>query len=357
MKKMLIITGVVFGLIFGFYGAKKLFFSWIMSNYQPPPATISSTTAKLVAWRGSLTSIGTLSAINGVELSAEVPGKVSEIHFNSGQMIKQNDMIVLLDTSVEQADLKSSKAKLKLATISYNRDATLLKKNATSQAVVDKDAAELEEAEANVESIQARIKQKTIAAPFNGYLGIRQINLGQYIQAGTAIVTLQSLDPLYVQFNLPAQDLPNLYIQQPVDITFNSEAQPIRGKITAINSKVDPATRNIQVQATIPNSTFTLRPGMFVDVTIWLRGEKNVIVLPETAIAYSLEGDSVYVIEQDGVDKKNHPQLKVTRRFVKVGERRGDILSILEGLKSGEQVVTSGQLKLQNGSRVTVNNS
>jgi len=354
MKKMLLITGVVFAIIFGWYGIKSLFIKIMMAHYTLPPAVISSTTAQLETWNPKLNSIGSLSAINGVDVTTEISGMVSSIRFNSGQMVKQGDVIVLLDTSVELADLKSSQAKLKLATINYNRDQILFGKNATSQSVIDTDMAQLQEAEANVESIQAKIQQKTITAPFAGYLGIRQVNLGQYIQAGTSIVTLQALNPLYVEFNLPEENLSDLYINQPIDITVNSQNEnPIRGMITAINSKVDPATRNIKVQATIPNGNLTLRPGMFVNVTVWLRQIEKVIVLPETAISYSLHGDAVYVIEPD---KSNKKILRANRHYVKVGERRGDVVTILEGVNSGEQIVASGQLKLQDGASVAVNN-
>lgn len=356
MKKMLLITGIVLGVIFGIGGIKKIFFIWMMSHYSQPPATVSSTVAQLMTWRPTLKTIGSLVAINGVEMSAELPGVVSAIRFNSGQWVKQGDVILLLDTQVEQANLKSSQAKLKLASINYQRDQILFKKKATSQSMVDTDLAQLQEAEGNLESIQATIHEKMITAPFDGYLGIRQVNLGQYIQAGTPIVTLQSLNPLYVTFNLPADDLSQLFIHQPIDVSVNDNLM-IQGTITAINSKVDVDTRNIKIQAIIPNKNLTLRPGMFVNVTVLLPENKKVIVLPETAIAYSLHGDSVFVLQKNGINKNKQPIFKTIRRFVKVGERRGDLVSILEGIQPGEQVVTSGQIKLKDNTEVLINNA
>lgn len=358
MKKMLVIVGIVFGIIFGWYGGKKLVFGWFMSHYTPPAVTISASMAKATTWQSYLNSVGTVTAINGVDISAEVAGIVKEIHFDSGHYVKQGDMLVLLDTSVETAQLKDNESKLKLAQLNYQRNQTLIKKNVTSQAVLDASYAEWQEAQAGVEQAQAKIKQKTITAPFDGRLGIRLINIGEYVPAGTAMVTLQSVDPLYVQFNLPEQYLPELFLQQPVDIVVNlAGGKTIHGVVTAINSKVDQVTRNILVQATIPNANLELYPGMFAAVKVWLREQKNIVTLPQTAISYSLHGDSVYVIKEEGKDKKNQPILKAYREYVKVGDRRGDEVAILQGINAGQQVVTSGQLKLQNGAHVLIDNS
>ncbi len=357
MKKMLIITAIVFGVIFGIYGIKKLLFAWGFSHYVPPPVTISSTTATATTWQSYLTSVGTLTAVNGVDISTEASGTVSEIRFQSGQFVNKGDVLLLLDTSVEQAQLKDNLAKLKLAQLNYDRDQILNKKNVLSQSMLDKDIAQLQEAQSGVEGTQAQIKRKTITAPFSGKIGIRLVDLGQYVQAGTTIVTLQALDPLYVRFNLPEQYLTDLYIQQPVDVTINlSGIKPIRGAIDAINSKVDQNTRNILVQGTVPNKDSQLLPGMFALVKIWLHTQNNVVVLPETAISYSLHGDSVFIIKEEG---KSHgkPILNAYRQYVKVGERRSNQVAIIEGVKAGDKVVTSGQLKLQNGTHVVIDNS
>jgi membrane fusion protein (multidrug efflux system) len=358
MKKMLMIVGIVFAIIFGWYGIKKALFSYFVSHYQPPPVTISVVTAKTQPWQAYVTSVGTLTAINGVEISAEVSGIVKEIHFQSGQLVNQGDILVSLETGVEEAQLKDRLSKLKLAQINYDRDKTLLKKTVGSQAAADTSFAKLQEAEADAEEVKARIKQKTITAPFSGKIGIRQINLGGYLSAGTAMVSLQSLDPLDVRFNLPEQYVSDLYLQQPVDVdvNLNSATNPnIKGTITAINSKVDQSTRNILIQATIPNKNLQLYPGMFALVKVWLKDQRNVITLPQTAISYSLHGDSVFIIKDKG--KKRHPNLFAYRQYVKVGERRGDLVVILEGIKEGDQVATSGQLKLQNDTHIVIDNS
>jgi membrane fusion protein (multidrug efflux system) len=360
MKKMLIYVSIVFGIIFGLYFAKKMLFSYLFSHYQPPPVTISSTTATSKIWQSFLTSVGTLTAVEGTDISSEASGLVTDIRFTSGQFVKPGEVLVLLDTSVEQAQLKFDQAKLNLAQISFDRNAALMKKNVVSKADFDITASELTEAQANLEQTQARIKQKTITAPFAGKIGIRLINVGQYVSAGTNMATLQSLDPLYVQFNLPEQYLGDLYLQQLVDVTINQNSQNkavFHGMVTAINSKIDQTTRNILVQATIPNKNLQLYPGMFANVKVWLRERNNVVTLPQTAISYSLHGDSVFLIKADKKKQHGEPVLHVNRQYVKVGEQRGNEIVILEGIKPGDQVVTSGQLKLDNGTRVVIDNS
>jgi membrane fusion protein (multidrug efflux system) len=359
MRKMLIIVGIVFGIIFGWYGVKKIFFIWAMSHYAPPPVTVSGTQATAQTWQSYLNSVGTITAINGVDISAETSGIVKEIHFESGQLVNQGDLLVLLDTSVEEAQLRENQARLKLAQLNYDRDKVLIKRSVIAQASYDTDYAQLAQAQASVDAMQARIKLKSITAPFSGKIGIRQIDIGEYLSAGTPMVTLQSLDPLYVRFNLPEQYLPNLFLDQAVDISVNLSGggQSIRGKVTAINAKIDQATRNILVQATIPNKDLKLLPGMFALVKVWLPKQQNVIILPETAISYSLHGDSVFVIKPEGKDDDDKPILNAYREYVTVGERRGNQVSVLKGVKSGIMVVTSGQLKLQNGTHVVIDNS
>lgn len=358
MKKMLTVVALVFGTIFGIYIFKKIDFFLFLANYQEPPATISATIAKASTWQSYLTSVGTLTAINGVDLSAAAGGIVKEIRFNSGQFVKQGDVLVLLDTAVEAAQLKNNLAQLKLAQFNYNRNKALAVKSVVSQATLDTTFAQLQEAQASVEQVQAQIQQKTIKAPFSGKIGIRLVNLGQYLSPGTPIVTLQALDPLYVQFNIPEQYLPHLHLQQPVEMTVHLLGEKsIKGIITAINSKVDQATRNVLVQATIPNSNLELYPGMFASVKIWLPQKNNVVTLPQTSITYSLYGDSVFLIKEEGKDKQSHPLLRTYRQYIKVGEHRDSEVAILEGVKVGDNVVTSGQLKLRNGTHVVIDNT
>lgn len=356
MQKMLFYVGIFFLIVFGIYGARKALFIYGMMHYQPPAVTISSSTVEAKTWQSYLPAVGSLTATNGVDLSPEVSGKIETIKFNSGQTVKQGDVVIVLDTSIEQAELKYNQAKLKLAQINYERDKKLFEKNVSSQAALDTRFAELQEAEANVESTLAKIKQKTITAPFDGRIGIRQVDLGQYISPGKNMVTLQSVNPLYVNFSLPEQYLPELFIGQKVEVNVNfGPGKLVNGTITAINSKVDQTTRNILVQATIPNDQFELYPGMFASLKVYLHEQKDVAVIPQTAISYSLSGDYVFLIKKESNDGKSIS--KVYRQYVKVGERRGSVASILEGLKPGDIIVTSGQLKLQNGTPVTINNS
>lgn len=357
MRKMLLYVGIFFTIVFGVYGVRKALFIFGMMHYQPPAVTVSSTTVVSKNWQSYLTAVGSLTAINGVDLSAEVSGMVKEIEFTSGQSVKQGETVIILDTSIEQAELKFNQAKLKLAQINYERDKKLFEKNVSSQSALDTRYAELQEAEANVESTQAKIKQKTITAPFDGRIGIRQVDLGQYISPGKMMVTLQSLNPLYVNFGLPEQYLPELFLNQVVEVNVNfGKGKIVKGTITAINSKVDQATRNIQLQATIPNDQLELYPGMFALVKIYLREQKDMEVIPQTAISYSLSGDYVFIIKDESKNKDGS-LLKVYRQYVKVGERRGTVAAISEGLKTGDIIVTSGQLKLQNGTPVVINNS
>ncbi len=357
MAKMLAYVGLFFALLFGWYGVKKVVVMIFMARYQPPAVTISTTKAKAMDWQSYISAVGSLAAINGVDLSTELPGTIKDIRFNSGQMVKQGDVILALDTAQEDAQLKSSQAKLQLAQMNYNRDKTLFGKNVSSQAELDAKSTELQEAQAEVDAAQANIKYKTVIAPFDGRLGIRQVNLGQYVSQGQALVTLQSLNPLYVNFNVPEQYLSNLYINQKVEVSLNYGAgKTVQGEITAINSKVDPATRNVMLQATIPNNTLQFYPGMFASCKVWLPARPNTIVIPQTAIAYSLSGDYVFIVKNQAKKGKT-PAYQAFKQYVQVGDRRGDDIAILDGLKPGDEVITSGQLKLQNGTRVNVDNS
>ena len=357
MSKMLMIVSIFFVVVFGIYGVKKLVFMWFMANYTPPPITISATKTTTKTWESFVSAVSTLTAINGVDLSSDVSGIVKEIRFNSGQLIKKGDVVILLDATIEQAALKSNQAKLTLANINYEREKKLFEKRVSSQAALDASYAELLQAEAGVESVKAQIKQKTITAPFDGRLGIRLIDLGQYISPGTTMVTLQSTNPLYVRLSLPEQYLSMLYINQPMEIIADfGKGKTAEGKVTDINSKVDPITRSILIEATIPNEKNELYPGMFAMSKVWLKERKDTIVVPQTAISYSLSGDYVFIIKDES-KKKNQPILNAYRQYVKVGEQRGDEVSILDGLEPNQMIVTSGQLKLQNGTRVLIDNS
>lgn len=356
MTRMLAYVALFFGLLFGWYGLKKLVIGWFMSHYHPPAATISTSVAKPQTWQNYLTAVGSLAAVNGVELSSETSGTIKEIRFNSGQMVKQGDVILLMDTSLEEAELKNNQANFTLAKLNYDRNKTLFGKNASSQAALDSSLAQLQEAEANVQSTQAKINYKTITAPFDGRLGIREVNLGQTVSPGTPMVTLQSLNPLYVNLTVPEQYLSNLYINQPVEVDVDlGNGLKVTGNITAINSKVDESTRNVTVQATIPNNNLKLYPGMFAVCKVWLPARANTLVIPQTAITYSLSGDYVFVVKNTAKKGKT-PDYVATRAFIKVGDRRDTAVAVLDGLQTGDQVITSGQLKIQNGTHVKIDN-
>jgi len=358
MKKMLLIVFIVFGLIFGWKGLQKLLFIWFMSHYQPPPITVSATLANSTTWPSYLSSIGTLTAINGVDISTEAAGIVKEIHFTSGEFVHSGDILIILKTDTEEATLKNNLAQLKLAQINYERNQILSKRKVISPSVLDSSLAELQQAEAMVEESRAKIQQKMISAPFSGKIGIRKVNLGEYVAPGAAMVSLQQFDPLYVQFNLPEQYASQLYLQQPIEVIVNLKgSKPIQGRITAINSEVDINTRNLLIQATLPNPHGQLYPGMFANVNVALPLQKNVIVLPQSAISYSLHGDSVFILKSTGISKKGIMNWQANRIYVQVGEHRGNNVVILKGVKLGDPIVTSGQLKLENGAPVIIDNS
>jgi membrane fusion protein (multidrug efflux system) len=356
MSKMLMYVSIFFAILFSVYGIKKGIFLWFKSHYQPPPTTVSTTIAQPKSWQTYHSAVGTIQAINGVDIATEVPGIIQEIRFNSGQYVKKGDVLVLMRTTSEQATLKNQRAKLQLAKLNYQREQILFAKHVSSQATLDMRHAELLEAQAGVESVEAQIQQKTIVAPFDGRLGIKQVNIGQYTPPGTAIVTLQSVDPLYVMFNLPEQYLADLYLGQDVEVNVNiGEGKIVHGKITAINSKVEPSTRNVLIQVSIPNENYRLYPGMYGFVKVLLKQNGQSIVIPQTAISYSLSGDYVYLIKN--ISSSTKPDLRVYRQAVKVSERRGNEATIINGLKAGDQLVASGQLKLNNDTRIVIDNS
>jgi len=349
MKLMIIFLVVLFGGIVGWNVLRSFFINKFFSTFQPPPATISAHPAKEETWHPFLTAIGTFTAQNGVDINSEAAGIVYKIFFDSGQQVAAGDQLLQLDDSVDQATLQDNEAQLSFMEVSFKRQQELIKTNSTAISKVDETRAQLKQAQANVAKTKALIAQKLIKAPFAGRLGIRKVNLGEYITAGTTkIVTLQSLDPLYLEFNLPEQNFPRLSVGQIVKL--KSDAFPKHdfiGKITAINSKVDPQTHNILAQAEIPNPKFELLPGMFATVQIELPAQDKVITVPYTAIDYTLYGDSVYVVQ---------PNQTVQRTFVVVGDKQNNRVVIQSGLKAGEIVVDTGQLKLNNGAKVIVNN-
>ena len=326
------------------------------SSWQPPPEAVTTIVARQEEWAGTLSAFGAAQAVNGVMVSADLPGMVSAIHFESGRQVKAGQPLVQLDVSQEKAQLAAAEASRDLAKLDLKRSAQLLEKGVLAQAEYDRVAATAAESEARVGEIHAVIARKQIRAPFAGALGIRQVNVGQYLSAGTAVVQLQSMDPIYVNFSLPQQEVSALKIGEDVRVATDSVSNAhMVGKITAINSVIDESTRNVQVQATLRNPSGKLRPGMFVNVEVAMGVSRPVIALPASAINYAPYGNSVFVVEEMK-SPKGAKYRGVRQQFVKLGEGRGDQVAVIEGLKPGEEVVTSGVFKLRNGAAVLVDN-
>ena len=326
-------------------------------SYAPPPTAVTTLVAKREIWPSTLNVIGTAQAIQGVTVSADLPGTVDKITFQSGQPVKAGEVLVELDTRQERAQLAAAQADFELAKITYGRQQQLVKEGVVARTEFDNAQAQQKSTEAKVGEIKAAIDRKTIRAPFSGILGLRQISLGQYLAAGQAIVSLQSLNPIYVNFGVPQQATSQMKIGQTLRIT--SDDLPgiqFRGRVTAVDSVVDPTTRNIQVQATLTNPGNSLRGGMFVQVEVSLGASRDVITLPASAINYAPYGDSVYVVA-DLQDPKTHQMYKgVRQQFVKVEGSRGDQIAVTSGVNPGDVVVSSGVFKLRNGAAVQINN-
>jgi membrane fusion protein (multidrug efflux system) len=326
------------------------------ASFQMPPEAVTTVQARQDEWPASVTAIGTVEAVHGVTVSADLPGLVSRIQFDSGKKVRAGEVLVRLDTRQEQAQLAAAEAQRSLSNVNFERMRGLHDKGITSQAEYDRSAAEQKQAVALTGEMSAAIGRKTIRAPFTGVLGIRQVNLGQYLKPGDPIVSLQSLDPVYVNFTVPQQQVANLRQGADVHVTAEGiEGSAATGKITAVNSVVDESTRNIQVQATLSNSNGKLRPGMFVQAEVVLGAPTPVVALPTSAIAYAPYGNSVFIVgPMKGPDGKTFSGVR--QQFVKLGGSRGDQVAVVSGVKPGEEVVTSGVFKLRNGGAVFVNN-
>jgi len=353
---LLAVTAVIAGL--GFVKYRQIQAAIAQgASFQPPPEAVTTAIARQEQWPASLQAIGSVTPAQGVTVSADLPGIVSRIAFESGQRVRKGAVLVELDTRQERAQLASAQARRDLAGTNLTRSEGLIQKGVTSRAEFDKVRAEDRQAEANVNEIAATIERKTIRAPFDGMLGIREVNIGQYMEGGAPIVPLQSIDPIHVDFSVPQQDSSRLRAGMPLQITFEQipQEQPMTGTITAVNTVVDEATRNIRVQATLKNPEGALRPGMFVEVKVDLEAPIAVIALPATSINHAPYGDSVFVVEEmkapDGSSYKG-----VRQHFVKLGASRGDLVAVLSGIDAGWEVVTSGVFKLRNGAAVQINN-
>ena len=348
---VLLALAVVFGAIFGwkFYQGSKM--AAILAT-PPPPATVASATVETETWQPYLFAVGSLVATAGVSVSNEVAGQVKEIRFESGQPAKNGEILLQLDDSVDQADLDGLIAERRLAEIQFQRRAKLLKEKSVSRSEYDEAQATLQNAEAKVAAKRALIRKKSIKAPFAGVLGIRQVDLGQYLAAGSQIVSLQALDPIYVDYSLPERHYAQLAEDQEVVVEVQAyPGRSFQGHVTAISPRVETGTRNVKVRATLPNPERRLRPGMFAEVRTLLPQRASVLTVPRTAITYNPYGDSVFIIE------KQEGEMVVQRRQVQTGEVRNGRVEIVQGLQAGDVVVNAGQVKLRNGQPVQIDNS
>jgi membrane fusion protein (multidrug efflux system) len=324
--------------------------------FQPPPEAVTTIIAAQEQWPSTINAIGTMAAVRGVTVSADLPGIVDQILFESGDAVREGQVLAILDTRQEQAQMAAAEAQRVLTRLNFNRMQDLLDQRVISKAEYDSATAASRESEAKVGEIRAAIERKTIRAPFSGILGIRQINKGQYLGGGDPVVPLQSLNPIYVNFGVPQQTIGQVRVGRSVRISTESLGNvSFEGRVTAIDSVVDETTRNIQVQATLANPNGKLRPGMFVQTEMVLGASQPVVALPASAINYAPYGDSVFIVS-DLKDDKGHTYRGVHQQIVKLGPARGDQIAVISGIKSGDEIVTSGLFKLRNGAAVLVNN-
>jgi membrane fusion protein (multidrug efflux system) len=383
MLKRLLIAGIIVALFLGGVGyfqlvLKPAMIADFIGKMAPPPATVTAEAAKAEKWTNRVHSIGTLVAIEGVDVAPQVGGMVMEYFFDSGHDVEKGQKLVQLDISVEEADLADNKASLHQTELDYDRQVGLVKKGATSQAVLDGTIAKHDSAAAAVKRVEALIAQKTITAPFAGRLGLRRVEKGQYVSPGNALVWLQALDPIWVDFPVAEGDVGKLKIGSPVELAVDAYPdQVFKGEIEAFDARLNSDARTLMVRGILSNPDHKLLPGMFANTAVLAGEPKEVVTVPRTALTYSLYGDSVWVVKEsaprpqakpvaasDGVGTAiaadapdTEPTLTAERRYVKIGETKDDRVAILEGVKPGEQVISSGQLKLQPGAAIKIDNS
>ena len=372
---LVVVVGILVGIKAGQIGSMMK----AGKSFSPPPESVTSAKAERAEWAGTLSAVGTLVALRGVVVGAELAGTIREIGFDSGQQVKKGAVLVRLDTSIEEAQLKSARADAVLARLTLQRTQSLRQNNVTTAAELEAAEARAAQADAAVAALEATISKKTIRAPFDGRVAIRQVELGQVVSAGAAIASMHAVTPIHAEFLLPQQALATLKIGQQARIRadiFPGTAWD--GEITTINTEIDPSTRNVRVRATFANPDGRLRPGTFVNVEVFSSSSRSVVILPATSVLFAPYGDSVFVIEQKkgaardggaagnggpqssppgGAPAPGGPGLVARQKFVRLGERRGDFVEVESGVSPGEEVVTSGAFKLRNGMAVTVNNS
>jgi membrane fusion protein (multidrug efflux system) len=358
MVIMLVAVVVVFGGVFGFQVFKAAMIKKFMSAMSAPPQTVSAAKASYGEWQPQIEAVGTLRAVKGADLSLQVSGIVDSISFNSGDDVQQGALLLKLRSDDDTAKLESLQATAALNDLTYQRDLKQFKIQAVSQATLDIDAANLKNANAQVAQQQAILDEKSLRAPFAGHLGIRAVDLGQYLGAGTTIVTLQALDPIFLDFFVPQQAIDRVRLGQKVVVKVDAfQDRTFAGEIAAINPKVDQSSRNVQVRASMQNADRKLIPGMYATVDIETGPPQKYITLPQTAITYNPYGDTVYIVGNNGAGADGKPHLVARQTFVTTGLTRGDQVAVLKGVNEGDMIVTAGQIKLHNGSPVLIDNS
>jgi membrane fusion protein (multidrug efflux system) len=354
---LLLTVAVVIGGIFGWQHFIGNMTKKYMGAMATAPQTVSSTIAAVSSWQSRSQALGTLRAVRGADLAAQASGVVDKIHIESGAEVAAGTVLLTLKPNDDPAKLAQLQAQAELASITLKRDQEQLDAQAISQATVDADASNLKSARAQVAAQQALIEEKVVRAPFAGSLGIRLVDEGQYLAAGTTVVTLQALDPIYIDFYVPQQALARLKVKQAVSATVDAyPGVAFTGNIASVNSKVDTASRNVQVRASFANADRRLVPGMYANVDIDDGDPSTLVTLPQSAITYNPYGNTVYLVQKSGTDDKGNPKLTVLQRFVKLGDTRGDQVAVKSGVAAGDEVVTAGQMKLRNGSPVVINN-
>lgn len=364
---MLILAGVLFGGVFGMKWFSGKMMNDFLNAMPTPPATISTTTAQTMVWRKRLQAVGTLRAVNGAELTAESDGVVTAIHFDSGDNVEEGALLLELESAAERGELRRLEAQAELAELGRQRTEQLFKRGSASKAELDTVLAQTKEAKAAVEAQRGRLALKQLQAPFSGKLGLRRVNVGQYLALGEAVVTLQALDPIDVDFSLPEKELGQ--VEPGLEVTLTLDAghdQQYKGELVAVEPRVDVGTRNFDLRARLQNPQGKLKPGQFAEVRLALPGQTEYVVVPRSAIQYASFGNSVFVVqknpdappppEEADPNMPPHTDLMVSQRFVTLGEARGDYIAVLDGLEAGEEVAAAGLLKLRSKQPVIINN-
>jgi membrane fusion protein (multidrug efflux system) len=354
---MLLVVGLLAAALIGFHRFKGSILKKVTATIQSQQATVSTTSAAMQPWQPTLTAVGSLRASKGADLSLETSGVIDEIDFDSGRDVEAGTVLLRLRPNDDLAKLEQLKASADLSEITYKRDLQQLAAQGVAQSTVDTDAGNLKVARAEVAAQEALMREKTVRAPFAGRLGVRQVDVGQYLPAGTTVVTLQALDPMFLDFYLPQQALGQIGVGQAVSVTVDAYPnKTFTGKVSSMNSKVDTSSRMLQIRASFANPDGALLPGMFATASVTSGAEQSLVTIPQTAVAYNPYGSLVYVV-QNSKDAQGRLQASVHQQFVTVGETRGDQVSIVKGLTAGDVVVTAGQLKLHNNALVQIDNS